>query len=259
MGYLFSNLRQLKEDIVDKINVILGGGELIPELTAEQLFDKFFEPIINEYGRYEILTQKIIEDKFNTLASGIEAVQVGTDLIIANGATEALQTSMKTVLDNIKAKTDNLDESISSLKTQVDLVTTEVGKIDAKTGTSVVASENLKLSDDPMVSVSDTGVWTKKKEITIKLPGTYTVKFDLRKDAGLAPGEGRVYLNGAGHGTAQSENSTTFATYSEDLIFDTDDLCQLYIKMVNGGSNAEAENFRLYCDLALIVGVVETV
>lgn len=103
------------------------------------------------------------------------------------------------------------------------------------------ASDNLAASADTQRSITSTTP-TKKKEMTILIGGTYRVKFDIRSPSGSA--HGRVYKNSVGFGTERN-NTTPYATFSQDLVFATGDLAQLYIWHPYGGT-AYCRNFRLY-------------
>ena len=105
----------------------------------------------------------------------------------------------------------------------------------------VVASDDLAASADAERSITSTTP-TKKKEMTILIGGTYRVKFDIRAPSGSA--YGRVYKNGGVWGTERN-NTTPYATFSEDLVFATGDLAQLYIWHPFAGT-AYCRNFRLY-------------
>jgi archaellum component FlaC len=145
-------------------------------LSAEELYDKLFAPLISKYGEFENVTQQLIESKFNDLKSAIEsnatsigAVKTAVDqnkafvagaidwnraqvilvknAVISNEAAVALVDAavdaVKGVTDNIKSKTDNLDASMSSLKTQVDLITTAVDLVKGVTDNIKLKTDNL--------------------------------------------------------------------------------------------------------------------
>ena len=88
-------------------------------------------------------------------------------------------------------------------------------------------------------------VYTKIKEILINKGGTYTIKFDMKSDGGVNTVHGRVYKNGAEHGTDRTTTSAVYATYSENLLFAPTDLVQLYVKE-DGGGPGSWKNFRMY-------------
>lgn len=105
------------------------------------------------------------------------------------------------------------------------------------------AGDFLIASADTENNLSNTS-YEKKKEILIARGGVLRIKFDLR-----SPGldiYGRIYRNGVAVGTEQIQSSGTYATFSEDISeWSAGDLLQLYVK-VDGGTNNEYKNFRLY-------------
>jgi hypothetical protein len=113
----------------------------------------------------------------------------------------------------------------------------------------VTASNNLKISDDALVILTNTATPTKKKEIVVlNLVGKIRVKFDLHSvnSVGIS---GKIYLNGT-----EVNNFTTdldaWTTYSADISVKQGDLIQLYLVTGSTGSAAYAQNFRLYYDIS---------
>jgi hypothetical protein len=113
-----------------------------------------------------------------------------------------------------------------------------------------VAGEYQIFPGNAFLAIADTEVSatlvgpTKKKEIQIACFGTFRITFDLKHSSGNANATGRIYKNGSPFGTAQSTTSTTYVTFSEDLVFSTGDLIQLYIGE-SGIDTAYARNFRV--------------
>lgn len=78
----------------------------------------------------------------------------------------------------------------------------------------------------------------------------YRIKFDLKITADLGDtAYGKIYLNGVAHGTEQTETSTSYVTYSEDLVIGGGDLIQLWVKSTDIVNAARVMNFNLYGDV----------
>jgi len=110
------------------------------------------------------------------------------------------------------------------------------------------ASDSLVTSNDTSVAIpNNQTVYTKAKEIVLNdCGGTIRVKFDLKGDTSNSKSYGaRIYKNGVAFGTEQTAIDNT--TKSEDLVFASGDLIQIYTKVINTNGNAGAlSNFRLY-------------
>lgn len=123
---------------------------------------------------------------------------------------------------------------------------------------TMTASDALKLSSDAEASHTGDTLYTKAKEFYMRIPGTYRIAFDLKSSAAIAA-YGRIYLNGAAHGTERGTVSTTYVNFSEDLRVDDGDLLQLYLRIVNAAQTVFARNFRLYGTVAIGAGVENAV
>ena len=110
-------------------------------------------------------------------------------------------------------------------------------------------SDNLKISADAERTEA-LPVYTKVKEVLVRLPGSVRIKFDLKSSVSGQNSRGRIYKNGVAFGTERSTTSNSYTTYSEDLTFSAGDLIQLYIRDAeNTEANvAYAKNFRIYYD-----------
>jgi hypothetical protein len=86
--------------------------------------------------------------------------------------------------------------------------------------------------------------YAKVKEIRIASGGTITISFDLKSSFAGVVAHGLIYKNGVAHGTDRTNDTTTYQTFSQDLIFNQDDLVQLYMKQDSTGS-AWCRNFKL--------------
>ena len=115
-------------------------------------------------------------------------------------------------------------------------------------------SSTIQLEDLPEETTVN-AAYTKLKTILIGLSGTYTVTFELKRTvAGSA--NGKVYKNGAAHGTERSENAGNWTGFTENLAFTAGDLLQLYAQAV-GGATAHVQELRLKGDTSM--GVVRVV
>lgn len=110
------------------------------------------------------------------------------------------------------------------------------------------ATDSLVTSDDTSVEIPlAQSAYTKAKEILLNdCGGTIRVKFDLKGDTSNSKTAGaRIYKNGIAFGTEQTAIANE--TKSEDLVFASGDLIQVYTKSVNLASNkGYLTNFRLY-------------
>lgn len=116
------------------------------------------------------------------------------------------------------------------------------------------ASDVLRKSEDGEVSQTDT-TYVKKVEITIPAgfqSSTFRIKFDLKLNVAGGTAYGRIYKNGIAHGTEQTETGQAYVTQSEDLVFAGEDTCELWLKSADAARYAFAENFRIYCDNAIV-------
>jgi hypothetical protein len=118
----------------------------------------------------------------------------------------------------------------------------------------VSASDNLRDSADNNNMVDDTGEMELNKEIKHnEVGGTIRVKFDLSQGNGAGVMHGQIYVNGIAVGTLRSNGGDvypTYATYTEDIAVDQNDLVQLYVwyDQTGGGNYGYVRNFRLYYD-----------
>lgn len=117
---------------------------------------------------------------------------------------------------------------------------------DAFPDSKAEASEVLRVSADTERTVTLTA-YTRTKEIRVDYYGTYRVKFDLRQGTAGYNAYARIYRNGVAYGTERITSSSTYTTYTEDLIFYPGDLVQLYQRI--DSYTSIARNFRLYYDL----------
>ena len=111
---------------------------------------------------------------------------------------------------------------------------------------SVVPSDNVRSSSDAYIRALYT-TFTKLKAFTIPISGTYRVKFSIIT-RGDDTGTGRIYKNGVAFGTSQvSSNSVSYVVFSEDLVFNAGETCELWGR--GSISWADFTNFRMCFDL----------
>jgi hypothetical protein len=114
--------------------------------------------------------------------------------------------------------------------------------------TLISPSETLRHSNDTERTSGATS-YEKIKAIFNGVKGCWRVKFDLRTTNAASAAYGRIYRNGSPYGTEQTTTSTTYVTFSEDLIFTIGDSIELYIHTATSGAYwAVTRNFRLYGD-----------
>jgi hypothetical protein len=110
------------------------------------------------------------------------------------------------------------------------------------------AGDYLIGSSDAEVTLSyGTSTYTKIKELTTKIGGTFRIKFSMHRHASeTGTVYGRVYRNGAAVGTEQSTDSTSYVEFSEDIEgWSPGDLIQIYYKNPTDG-DGNLQNFRIY-------------
>jgi len=85
------------------------------------------------------------------------------------------------------------------------------------------------------------------REITLAKGGTYTVKFDLRRNTPNTEAFAQLKLNGTNNGAEQSTTSTSFVTKSLNVgPTNAGDTIELWIRTASGSADSEIQNFRLY-------------
>jgi len=108
----------------------------------------------------------------------------------------------------------------------------------------VIASANLRNSNDTAKSTSSPSpTFVKIKEVKLNAAlRLCRIKFDLRvtTGAGENTARARIYKNGVGIGTIQTNTTTTYVTKSEDFTLNgvADDLIQIYGCKISGDSAA---------------------
>lgn len=118
-----------------------------------------------------------------------------------------------------------------------------------------IASNTLRASADTERSRGGTDLPintpTKYKEISTEFGGIIRVKFDGRGNGYTGQEYAQVYKNGVPVGTLRDVSSSTYTTFSEDLLFEKGDLIQLYIWTTSSNPSYKSygKNFRVYYDL----------
>lgn len=128
--------------------------------------------------------------------------------------------------------------------------------------TRIEASDVLLFSNDTERTTTLLNTYVKLKETRIPAKITtyseYRIKFDLAIATGGATAEAKIYLNDVDHGTEQQETSTSYVTYSEDLIVSGGDLIQVWGNTSQTGNACKVQNFRLYGDEIISVDYAST-
>lgn len=116
---------------------------------------------------------------------------------------------------------------------------------------ALVTASDVLLHSNDTERYTSSGSYVKLKEIEIPLKiidgSVFRIKFDMKTNPASGNVYGKIYRNGATHGTQRVSTSSTYITYSEDLAAIGGDLIQIY------GFTTDApcyiRNFRLYGDL----------
>ena len=156
-----------------------------------------------------------------------------------------------TPIDTLAAPSDNtlLDVSTDAhgLCPKLDNVVTNFlngqGAFSTPPALTVTAGDLLVSSAD-VESSNNTTTYTKRKEFSVLIGGTYRVKFDLKQQNSSYIAYGTIYKNGVAFGIEHTTQSLSYVTFSEDLEFTAGDLIQLYVK--SSGYLAYWRNCRLY-------------
>lgn len=130
----------------------------------------------------------------------------------------------------------------------------------------LVASANLKTSDDAAATLVGLSSYSKVKEILLNdSSGTIRVSMQLQLHCSGSTSAvyGKVYKNGVAVGAEHNVtvNGSTDTTFTDDITVATGDLIQAYGYMTNNGSITLAciSNFRLEYDKTVINAVTNTV
>ncbi len=199
-----------------------------------------------------------------TFVTAIRETDVGNIMVNING-TKAKVDANKLVIDDIHdidlpavhTRLTSVEATVSFIRNpDISAVKTVV---DANKDSIILLFNALDsiYSDQPFLTVANDAIiasadtqrltvsasYEKLKEIKTIFSGEYRISFDLKATAGFTA-YGRIYRNDVAYGTERSTVSDTFETFSEDLIFISGDLVQLYLKTTDS-ENAYCLNFRL--------------
>jgi len=162
----------------------------------------------------------------------------------------------KTEIDAIRS-TDvpNIQTNIDANETKIDANTNTLQAVHTSVEFAISVSDNLLISAD--TERSNLGsVNTKVKEIRIDYPGTYRFTFNT-KVSGPGMGQARVFKNGVAHGAIKSFGNTEYPNIeSDDLVFATGDLAQLYLVNDSPIETTFAKEFRIKGDLDIVMDPV---
>ena len=225
-AYTAGNLLDLKNYGTSKFSVDFAGKITCVGIDAgSQKITGVLDPTANQ----DAATKKYVDDNENT---GLWEID-GTETQLKTADEVDMQSK------NIIALLDPTSDQHAATKKYVD---DNAGNL-----MGCVVSETLKWSADTEVESSD-AVYTKYKEIIIRLAGTITIKFDLKSqtDGELVPG--RVYVNGVARGQEELNASDSYVTKTlASTPVNANDLVQLYLrKQTAGGYHSFARNFRIY-------------
>lgn len=137
----------------------------------------------------------------------------------------------------------------------------DVGTIEAGAEANinkVSASDVLQHSNDTPVTHTGDTLYAKKKTIRILYYGTWRINFDLKTSAAATAAKAKIYKNGVDVGAVEhATNSESYVTKIEDIAFDVGDTCELWLRIMDAGEIASAQNFRLLGDMSEARGVNE--
>ena len=103
--------------------------------------------------------------------------------------------------------------------------------------TTAIASETQRGYLDTQIYVNSYNIWVKKKQFTIPHNGTYRVKFNMQIGGSSSEAYGKVYKNGVAYGTQRFEGSAVATTYTEDLLFNAGDTCEIWVMETDSSAN----------------------
>jgi len=124
---------------------------------------------------------------------------------------------------------------------------------------TTVVSANLRQSNDAEKYTAST-TYVKVKEIKLNMYlKAVTVKFDMKSNYAGVMAYAKVYVNGVAVGTEWSQDTTTYATYTQDFSvgYEAGALIQVYAHGTTPRS-AYVKNLRLYFDFAFQYPTVGT-
>jgi len=114
-----------------------------------------------------------------------------------------------------------------------------------KMGNSIASDTLLSANDSEKTTIASTYVLL--KQTVVGPGGILRIKFSIKASAGASTAYGKIYQNGVAVGTEQTNATTNYVEFSEDISgWGPGDLCQIYVRTVNGTYTAYVKNFRIY-------------
>lgn len=92
---------------------------------------------------------------------------------------------------------------------------------------------------------SNTGVWTKARELSMRFGGVYRVRFQISTSYVVGPADARIYVNGVARGTPRSTTETYPVYFEEDISINAGDLLQIYIHSNGFNINGSLEAIKV--------------
>jgi len=123
----------------------------------------------------------------------------------------------------------------------------QVAKIEhwASLHTMTYALSDTVIHSNDLEAMENITVYEKVKEILCPITGTIRIKFDIRCNTGGASARGKIYKNGLAHGAEQTNATTGYITYSEDLAFVQGDTIELWVVEPVGDHDIWYRNLRV--------------
>jgi hypothetical protein len=122
-----------------------------------------------------------------------------------------------------------------------------------------LTSDNILQANDAVVAYSATVTYAKLKTIQLltlrRQRETIRTYFEMETSNSTVTAYGRVYKNGVAFGTERSTTSTSYVSFSEDLLFAEGDTVELWGHVSSTGYNEYVRNFRI---LGLVIFVAKS-
>lgn len=188
-------------------------------------------------------------NSFNTsLAPEIAALDA--KVVIVDSVADAIRaTDVPNIQTNINANETKIDANKAVIDNihDTDLPATKAvaDAILAAPVHSIYPNNAEVLAGDTERANTNSSTFAKVKEFLVSVPGTYRITFDIKTLFTASTAHGTIYKNGVAFGTAQTTTSESYVNKSEDLIFSTGDLIQLYTKCSSANPFCYIRNFKL--------------
>jgi len=188
---------------------------------------------------------KILSDRADTIVIAVAGVLPNTQNLI-NGQTN-INTFHNALLVGVNAEVDNaLNTAIPGSPT-AESINDRILKLDglASLHTMTYAVSDTLIHANDTEAMDNIDVYEKVKEILCPITGTIRLKFDIRCDAGASSARGKIYKNRIAHGAEQTNATTGYITYSEDLAFVQGDTIELWVVEPIGTHDIWYRNLRV--------------